>query len=604
MKTFTLILILLYGCVTSAFAEVRNALVIGNGSYQQIGRLDNPVNDAALMGDTLRGLGFEVIQLIDAGQLDIKRAVRNFGARLNEAGREGIGLFYYAGHGVQVNGANYIIPVDAIIEREGDVDIEAINTNSILSMMEFSNARLNFVILDACRNNPYASGFRSGSRGLAKMNAPTGSLVAYATSPGDVAVDGSGKNSPYTAALVEAMNNPGVPIEKMFRNVRNDVRDKTSNRQTPWESSSLVGDDFYFNTTIEVKTTPEGQVVTVKSTKETGEAGSPVNNDASGATTMTPVVINNDNSTQLLFWDTIKDSTRPEMFQAYINKYPDGIFVELARLKIAAFPSSASNLNSGQTPSSVVASPTQTKSSAASGASTVVNPMNSLLRQCDAHINAKRLTTGAGGNALDCYTRVLETDSDNPEALQGLMKIEQIYARWVNRDIDQNNIQMAEKNIRKLRLVNANNPELGTLDSRLAALIISQQQVPQQSIVKTETAPVQVATTQPAIRAVRSDLTEECERYANSGRYVGRNSSNALTCYRNILNADSENKQAKAGLVNLEVLVLAEFNHHIKEDDLKSAETSMKNMKKVNRRSLHLGKMRADWEELRMENRW
>ena len=144
MKTPILFLTLFCGCVASAMAEVRNALVIGNGSYQQIGSLENPTNDARLMGDTLRELGFEVIQLIDASQIEIKRAVRDFGSKLNDAGREGIGLFYYAGHGVQVSGANYIIPVDAVIDREGDVDIEAINTDSILSAMKYSNSRLNF----------------------------------------------------------------------------------------------------------------------------------------------------------------------------------------------------------------------------------------------------------------------------------------------------------------------------------------------------------------------------------------------------------------------------------------------------------------------------
>ena len=465
MRVLILFLTLFCGSVTSTLAEVRNALVIGNGSYQGVGSLENPANDARLMGDTLRELGFDVIQLIDASQGDMKRAVRNFGYKLNDAGRDGIGLFYYAGHGVQVRGANYIVPVDAVILREGDVDIEAINTNSILSMMEFSNARLNFVILDACRNNPYAQGFRSSSRGLAKMNAPTGSLIAYATSPGDVAVDGSGKNSPYTAALAKAMTESNVPIEKMFRNVRNDVREKTSNKQTPWESSSLVGGDFYFNTVVEVETIDDGQVITITNTKIPG-----TNPDQTGttATSVQPVVIEKDNKGQLLFWDTVKDSNNPIMFQAYINKYPDGIFVELAQLKIATLvPDQSSHQSAGLTPSD---------SKPANQVPEKTTPVASLLDECNAHYNSKRLTTGAGGNALDCYTNVLVFEPGQPEALEGLSNIERTYARWASLEIDKNNIVKAEKYIHKLRSINENHPDLIVLDNRIEALMLNQQQ--------------------------------------------------------------------------------------------------------------------------------
>ena len=228
-----------------ALAEKRIALVIGNGDYA-FSPLPNPKNDAKLMARTLRGLDFEVIETLDADQKAMKTSIKAFGKKLDTAGREGVGLFFYAGHGVQVKGANYLIPTDAQIETEGDVDIDAINAQSVLSMMEFSGARLSFVIMDACRDNPFKRSFRSGSRGLAKMEAPTGSLIAYATAPGDVAADGTGANSPYTMALSRMMNTPGLPVERMFREVRNSVRKETNNKQTPWESSSLVGGDFYF----------------------------------------------------------------------------------------------------------------------------------------------------------------------------------------------------------------------------------------------------------------------------------------------------------------------------------------------------------------------
>ena len=218
-----------------------------------------------------------------------------------------VGLFFYAGHGVQVKGANYIIPVDAHIDKEGDVDIEAIDANSVMAMMEHSGAGLNFVILDACRNNPFSRGFRSATRGLAEMGAPTGSFIAYATSPGDVAADGEGSNSPYTMALTKAMLKPGISVERMFRNVRNDVRAMTNNDQTPWESSSLIGDDFFFNT-----------------------AATP----AIGATADTTTVQQNFLTPEMLFWQSIQNSTEPAMFEAYLSQYPTGSFAALARFKL------------------------------------------------------------------------------------------------------------------------------------------------------------------------------------------------------------------------------------------------------------------------------
>lgn len=157
-------------------------------------------------------------------------------------------LFYYAGHGIQSSARNYLIPVDAKIDREGDVGIESDDANDILQSMEFARARIKFMVLDACRNNPFVRSFRSGTRGLARMVSPKGTLIAYATSPGGVAVDRDGNNSPYTLALTAAMKE-GDPVERMFRNVRNKVMAATKDMQTPWEASSLTGDDYFFSKT-------------------------------------------------------------------------------------------------------------------------------------------------------------------------------------------------------------------------------------------------------------------------------------------------------------------------------------------------------------------
>ena len=223
----------------------RIALVIGNAAYQSA-PLANPANDAKLMIKTLGNLGFTVLSGVDVDQKRMKLLLREFGQKLDKSGPDAVGLFFYAGHGLQVGGRNYLLPVDAAIESEADVDIEAVPADNVLSTMAFAGNRLNFVVLDACRNNPFKRSFRSAARGLARMDAARGTLIAYATSPGDVALDGSDGNSPYTAALARALNETGMPVEKMFRNVRNSVMAATGEKQIPWESSSLTGGDFYF----------------------------------------------------------------------------------------------------------------------------------------------------------------------------------------------------------------------------------------------------------------------------------------------------------------------------------------------------------------------
>ena len=176
----------------------------------------------------------------------MKKAAREFTSRLsNNDEKKAVGVFYYAGHGIQVNGTNYLIPLEAEITSEGDVDIEAVSANSILMAMESARANYNFIILDACRNNPIPRSSRSSTRGLARMTTSMGSLIAYSTSPGSVALDGDGNNSPYTLALVEALKE-ALPVERMFREVRTKVIKATNKQQTPWESSSLIGEDFYF----------------------------------------------------------------------------------------------------------------------------------------------------------------------------------------------------------------------------------------------------------------------------------------------------------------------------------------------------------------------
>ncbi|MBV8031509.1 MAG: caspase family protein [Betaproteobacteria bacterium] len=226
---------------TPAAKERRVALVIGNSSYKA-SPLRNPVNDARAVAKALAATGFKVTVIEDATQTTMRRAIRAFG---DDLGAGGVGLFYYAGHGIQLKGRNYLVPVNAEIDREGDVEDQAIDANLVLERMDEAHNTLNLVILDACRNNPFARSFRSASRGLAQMDAPSGTLIAFATAPGSVAADGDGKNGLYTQHLLANINRPGLPIEQLFKEVRIGVTRDTQDRQVPWESSSLKGNFFF-----------------------------------------------------------------------------------------------------------------------------------------------------------------------------------------------------------------------------------------------------------------------------------------------------------------------------------------------------------------------
>jgi hypothetical protein len=227
---------------SNAQSNRRIALVIGNGSYANAPPLKNPTNDAGDMADALARLGFTVARGIDLNQRQMKAMIREFGQKLKSGGQ---GLFYFAGHGVQLRGRNYLIPIDASIQSEADVEDQGVDANLILGLMDEAGNALNVVILDACRNNPFGRSFRSVSSGLAQMDAPSGTLIAYATAPGSVASDGSVRNGLYTQELLKNMAVPGLSIEEVFKRVRVAVRGATAGKQTPWEASSLTGDFFF-----------------------------------------------------------------------------------------------------------------------------------------------------------------------------------------------------------------------------------------------------------------------------------------------------------------------------------------------------------------------
>ncbi|MGH1338911.1 MAG: caspase family protein [Aureispira sp.] len=226
---------------------VRTALIIGNAQYTQ-SPLKNPANDALAMAEELQSSGFDAYLYTDLDQKTMKKAIREFGQKLKERG--GIGLFFYAGHGLQSDGRNFLVPVNAEIHKAQDIEFESVDLGRVLSELEYAENSMNIIILDACRDNPYKEEFakskHSSYNGLASIgSAPYNSFIAFSTAPGSVALDGTGANGLYTQELLKAMQQRGPGLEDVFKKVRKNVRKASGGQQIPWESSS-VEDDFHF----------------------------------------------------------------------------------------------------------------------------------------------------------------------------------------------------------------------------------------------------------------------------------------------------------------------------------------------------------------------
>ena len=285
----------------AASAAERVALLIGNNQYATA-PLRNAVNDARDLAETLRELGFTVILRENASRKDMIDGIRDFGQALEGAQTA---LFFYAGHAMQFKDRNYLIPVDAAMGSEEDVTFFSVEISQVFDRMDRARTRFNFILLDACRDNPFASSFKVSNSGLAQMSAPSGTLIAYATAPGSVAADGGGRNGIYTKHILQNIKAPDLPAEIMFKRVREGVERETRRLQTPWDSSSLKG-DFSFN--------PTGR----------STAAAPGASPSADATLQI----------EREFWISVRESNRPEDIQAYLDKYPNGNFTALARNRL------------------------------------------------------------------------------------------------------------------------------------------------------------------------------------------------------------------------------------------------------------------------------
>ena len=296
--------------------ERRVALVMGNSNYHNVAALVNPSNDARLVASALRSLGFTLVGGQAQNDLDkshFNRAIEDFGDRIRGAD---VALFYYAGHGVQVRGSNYLVPIDANPTRESDVDFQLVDSETVLHQMQDAKTRLNLIILDACRNNPFdGRGMRAIGGGLAQMQAPEGTLISYATQPGNVASDGDKGDSPFTLALVHQIRQPGYDIFRVFNQIGLEVERETKGEQQPWVSTSPIDGDFYFAGPL-----PSSVVAAVP-------------------------------DPDVVFWQSIERSRDAADYQAYLKEFPDGSFAPLARSRIAKYQRVTSPVGGNSTPS-------------------------------------------------------------------------------------------------------------------------------------------------------------------------------------------------------------------------------------------------------------
>ena len=308
--TWLLAVLLLLPAAQAAASE-RVALILGNGSYQNAPVLPNAPADGRAMAEVLRRLGFEVFEGIDLDRAATDALIHQFARELDDAQ---VALFFYSGHGMQVAGENYLVPVDAKLEHEADLDFETVPLRRIMSQLERSD-RTSLVFLDACRDNPFLRRVASrstGTRGgLAPLQSGVGTLVAYATAPDTVAMDGTGAHSPFTTSLLAHIETPGLEVGQLLKKVRADVIADTNRAQVPWDHSSLVG-DFYF---------------VPPAAGEAGAATAPV--AAAGQPAMTD---------EQRFWDAAQSLQGPERkipaLEAYLASYPSGEFASLAKLQL------------------------------------------------------------------------------------------------------------------------------------------------------------------------------------------------------------------------------------------------------------------------------
>lgn len=342
MRTLTIIVSLMCMAlsVSAAKADRRVAFVVGNGAYKNVAQLPNPPIDAKAMASTLRNVGFEVIEGSNLTRDQMTEKLLDFGRK---AQGSDIAVFYYAGHGIAVGGTNYLLPVDADIKSEMDVKLGAAINIDLTLDQTMGDAKVKLVFLDACRDNPFAAKIKSNSAtrsvnvgsGLAEMKSGEGTLIAFATGPGQTALDGQeGNNSPFTRALIDNITKPGVEIQQAMTSVRAQVNEETHKGQLPWGHTNLIG-AVYLNPAQQSQ-----QVANAAPTAPSSTPAAPASSSSDGV--------------ELEYWRSVKETNKPEELNAYLSAYPNGQFKALALARLAAIQNGPStttrNLNAGVDP--------------------------------------------------------------------------------------------------------------------------------------------------------------------------------------------------------------------------------------------------------------
>ncbi|MBL8348342.1 MAG: caspase family protein [Rubrivivax sp.] len=312
-------------------AQHRTALVIGNAAYET-SPLPNAANDARAMARVLREAGFSVLLHTDIDQRQMQAALRDFGERLKAGG--GTGLFYYAGHGMQIKGRNFLIPVRSHIAHEDEVAYAALDAQAVLDKMESAGNGTNILILDACRNNPFARSFRGAQQGLAQMDAPVGTLISFATAPGSVAIDNlpGQVNGLFTTHLLEAIRRPALKVEDVLKQVRLGVLRASRNRQVPWESSALVG-DFYFHPPMGLSAGAPATAVLPTGVPSAAPPGAPTG-PTSAAPSATAPATDPQAALDDALWEIVRESRSSAELYAYLNRFPAGRHARTARQRL------------------------------------------------------------------------------------------------------------------------------------------------------------------------------------------------------------------------------------------------------------------------------
>lgn len=509
-------------CPDTADASARKkvALVMGNSTYK-VSPLTNPTNDASDIAKRLEGLGFEVSKILNASQKEMEQAIRRFHRTL--FAKDTVGLFYYAGHAVELRGSNYLIPVDAELHSEADVKYETVNVGRLLDGMSDANNGLNIVILDACRNNPFARSFRSAGTGLVPSNPATGTIILYATEPTNVAEDGDGRNGTFTLHLLNSMSKPGLTVEEVFKKTAISVNRATKGNQTPWSEGFILG-DFYFhppggtstaelprlsqtvsrppNTPVASAPPPPPPAATFGRANSGGAPPPPPPvsmNGLSGANTLASI---QDRPPTLVApaakgYLQVKVNTQAKVFVDGLEQgtaypqYPLNVSSGLASRKVHVYAKADGyetrgeyvdiksgqwqvvSLNLSKEPSWAVPPPKPVYSAPATRPVHSAPPprqtdktVDAMLTACKAYMDANRLSVGKN-NAVSCYRKVLKLEPSNSTALQGMASIGKKYRNLAKNAMRTNNFDQARTYVERLARINSSDHSLPGLRADL-----------------------------------------------------------------------------------------------------------------------------------------